>query len=184
MRFSILSFVFAISLVASALRADLYEFAVTGRVEGGFLAFYHLGVGDEITFRYTLDSNDHDASNVGRYAGTTSVFETPAGKFSGDPEQGGSFTVQPTGQFVSFDSFMPSYPIKLSFRFPEQTLLTDELPLTLPISASTTRSFFVHPLSIPSLFGSITSYESRLVPDPNSLCVLCVACAVLGRRRI
>jgi hypothetical protein len=170
---------------ASSLRAELYAFEVKGRVVGGpMMDFYQVAIGDEIAFRYTLDSIDQNASSLGGYLGTTAVFETPAGVFSGDPLQGGSFGVQPFSQIVSYGSYMPGYPISLSLRFPPNTLMTDELPLTLPISTATTRSFFVHPFfSVPSLWGTITSYESRLVPEPSSLWLIGATCVALRRRR-
>jgi hypothetical protein len=174
--------------LATPLRAELYEFEVKGTVVGGLLPLYQVVAGDEITFRYVMDSTDSDPDPlIGQYAGTTAFFETPAGTFSGDPLLGGDFTVTPFGQFASFDSFIPN-PIqphvKLSFRFPAGTLLSDELPLTLPVSTATTRSFFVHPFGLtPSLYGTITSYESRLMPEPYSLCLIGVAGAALRRRR-
>ncbi|MBC7817259.1 MAG: hypothetical protein IAG10_10255 [Planctomycetaceae bacterium] len=168
--------------MASPLRAELYEFEVKGRVVGGFLSLYQVAVGDEVTFRYLMDSTDQDPSTIGRYRGTTAFFETPAGTFSGNEAKGGDFTVH--NPFASFDSYTLGSAIKLSLRFPAGTLLTDELPLTLPVSIATTRSFFVHPGSVvPSLHGTITSYQSRLVPEPNSLCVFGVAGTALRRRR-
>ncbi|MBC7817260.1 MAG: hypothetical protein IAG10_10260 [Planctomycetaceae bacterium] len=90
--------------------------------------------------------------------------------------------MKPFSQIASFESYMPGYSLTLSLRFPAGTLMTDELPLMLPVSTALTRSFFVHPLSsFPTLFGTITSYESRLVPEPNSLCLIGVAGAALRR---
>ena len=69
---------------------------------------------------------------------------------------------------VSFDSVSPNYHYTMGYISPGGMLASDALPLTLPLSGTTTARWSVYDFG-PQVIGNITSYSSAPVPEPGAV---------------
>jgi hypothetical protein len=176
---------FAIILISIAAlcrhaRAEFYEFTLRGEVTYS-LFNPNPAVGDPCTIRYVADSRRDPAT--GHYMATAATICFPTVTFTtpGPAEVTAGVFTSGAGVVQYLDTG-PNWGLNVVLWFPEG-VITGELPLELPLGQATLTHFGLFPVFEERIFGNITSYTSREVPEPCSLSAAPVAFAVIGASR-
>lgn len=182
-----------VAAVGSA-RADLYEFAFRGVIDGiGGAIPAPVAVGDAFEFRYRFYSDWHDsdaAPNVGSYRGAMYVSWVTIGAQAWKQTFPGDLFVLNDG--FAGDSYTASATGPISMAVVNMTNLGggafdgDDLPIDLRLSDWALRHFTFEWDVGPTFWsatGDIAEFEGRLVPSPGALGLVAGTLAARRRRR-
>jgi hypothetical protein len=157
-------------LAHASVRAAYHQFTLQGHVTETSFYFPNIYVGDPFSVQYVVDSTDSDASPLrGRYAATHALFTFPNTSLTSNGFGAGllvDLDNPPDGtDRVTYSDGSLHWDWRIRFTFPPDTLASDALPLTLPLSMANSATFeFV--LFTPLLGAAMTSYSSIEVPEP------------------
>ena len=84
---------------------------------------------------------------------------------------------------IKYDPDNP-YFVQVDFRFPNGTLQSDELPLSLPLSIATFRRFHVLIGSMEVWRGDVSSYSVVEMPESSSALLLMLVLSLMQRCRM
>jgi hypothetical protein len=161
---------------APPAQATLYQFTLRGTVtNAGILP--QVAVGDPFVIQYTADSADlNPSTNAGSFAVSGRAVATlPRATIQSallctlSTELGGPFS-QDSIDFFSDGGWLNGFACTI--RYPSGTLVSDSLPLGLPLDNATRASWSYGGQFAPFVIGSITSYQSIEVPEPFLMYVL------------
>ena len=177
------TFAFILTIVAARCgqaRGALYEFTLRGEVTYSLFS-PNPAVGDPCTIRYVADSRPDPAT--GHYMATAATISFPTVAFTtpGPAEVTAGVFTSGAGVVQYLDTG-PNWGLNVVLWFPAG-VITGKLPLELPLSQATLTHFGLFPVFEERIYGTITSYVSREVPEPCSLSAALIALAVKGARR-
>ena len=182
------SIVLAVLLfVHASARAAYHQFTLNGQVTETSFFFPNIYVGDPFSVQYVVDSTDSDASPLrGRYAATNAQFTFPKTSLTSSGFGAGLLVdlnnPDGTDRVTYLDSSL-HWEWRIAFVFPSDTLASDALPLTLPLSMANSATFEFELFSR-LLAADMMSYSSIEVPEPAAaLAALSVLLGSLRRRR-
>ena len=171
--------------VHASARAAYHQFTLKGVVTETSFFFPSIYVGDPFTVQYVVDPTDSDTSPLrGRYAATHAQFTFPKTSLTSNGFGAGLLVDlnNPDGtDRVTYADSSLHWDWRIAFVFPSDTLESDALPLTLPLSMANSATFEFELFSR-LLSADMTSYSSVEVPEPAAaLGVLSVLIGSLGR---
>ena len=167
---------------AAPCGAALYEFTLEGVVQFSFLP--EVSVGDPASLKFIVDDQDLEPSpTFGKYtaSGPATIAFPKTTLVAGD-ELGFLQVKLIDAEIVQYQNIGPSLSFDMGFAFPDGTITTDALPLTLPLSLATTNSFYIFPIFHEVVRGRITSYTGVPIPEPAWPGVSALLTFAFGRR--
>lgn len=162
--------------------AALYEFKLEGVVIRSFLADVH--VGDTAAIKFLVDDVDLEASpNVGWYAtaGPSAITFPKTTLIAGESGHLQVKLSNSNSELIQYINIGGDYSINIPFQFPDGTITSDALPLSLPLPLATNNSFQIFPILTDVVYGRVTSYSGALVPEPEFMSALVATLLMLGR---
>jgi hypothetical protein len=190
------SVIFAISISvvlcgsARGAHAALYEFTLEGTVNYSLVP--RPVVGEPFIIRYAADTQDlfPEDPGGGGYLATlpTVVFPESNAQIPFEPSDEITLRVALYGAGVDIVSYQsrgvlgPSWNLTIGFVFPDGTLNSDALPLTLPLELGRS-NVFMAPALLDHIRGDITSYSSVAIPEPSMTCAILLVTGSLTSRR-
>ncbi|GAB4383702.1 MAG: hypothetical protein Kow0022_04180 [Phycisphaerales bacterium] len=182
-------------LAGASARADVIEFTFRGRIDSiGGAVPAPVQIGDDYEFRYRFDSTAVDADpapNVGNYEGAIFRAWVTIGTYSTQQNAPADIFVLNDG--FAGDSYSANVFGPITSTILNMTNLggaafnSDALPSDLVLSQWQIRSFSFQQDVGPAFWsaeGSVTDFESRIVPAPGvGMLGLVCGFAVLPRRR-
>ena len=182
MRSVLVPMVACLLLWTAPCAAALYEFMLEGVVTRSFLPDVH--VGDTAAMSFFVDDQDLDPSPiVGRYLAISSVtIDFPKTSLVAGGHGGGHLRVSlHNADSVQYQNLGPEYSLNIPLQFPDGTITSDALPLSLPLPLATNNSFQIFPILTDVVYGRVTSYSGALVPEPEFMSALVATLLMLGR---
>jgi hypothetical protein len=182
----IVTSIVVVELIGCSLaRAALYEFTLAGEVTQA--SWSEVSIGDRFTIKYVADSTDRNPDpRSGGYRATAAVVALPKttihslGPFTGMRVDLNILDGQDLVSYNSEDDSLYTFYVRL--RFPGGMLLSDLLPLTLPMENAVSTSFYVWQFG-PEVRGTVTSYNAIEVPESASALWMMPLASLTRRRR-
>jgi hypothetical protein len=180
------TFTFVAVSLAHPAHAALYQFTIEGTVTYALLPYAQ--VGDPFTVEYFVDSEDLSApSTSGFYRASGVTVKFPAGTIvvdGGQPQLGVSLGEGIATDHVEYSTYgvIDPFYVSVGFLFPPGTLVSDELPQSLPLTSATMRRLRVAWGGLEDVWrGNVTAYSSVKVPEPLNVFVATLLVTVCRR---